>query len=126
MRSSTSGMRILLIDDDHELVDLVKDGLEYGGYEVVAAHDGETGLEMVGAFQPELILLDLQLPVMNGTSFLSKLADMKKEIPVIVITAYGESPLAAEAKQMGVRQILHKPLTMQQLENAVQGALGSG
>ncbi len=84
--------KILLIDDDPDFVEAVKVIVENGGYEVKVAYDGEEGLEAVAAEKPDLIVLDVMMPVMNGHECCAKLkADpATAKIPVILLTAVAE------------------------------------
>ncbi|MDR3631128.1 MAG: response regulator [Desulfocapsaceae bacterium] len=84
--------KILLIDDDPDFVEAVKVIVENGGYEVKVAYDGEEGLEAVAAEKPNLIVLDVMMPVMNGHECCAKLkADpATAKIPVILLTAVAD------------------------------------
>ncbi len=81
--------RILVIEDEHGLADMMKLRLESGGYEVHEAFDGEEGLRAIKSFLPDLIVLDLVLPKLSGEEVLRtvKQDDRLKSIPVIVATA---------------------------------------
>lgn len=83
---------ILLVDDDPDFVEAVKVIVESGGYEVQVAYDGEEGLEAVAAKKPDLIVLDVMMPVMNGHEACSKLKadDATRDIPVILLTAVAD------------------------------------
>jgi CheY-like chemotaxis protein len=84
--------KILLIDDDPDFVEAVKVIVENGGYTVRVAYDGEEGLEAVAAEKPDLIVLDVMMPVMNGHECCAKLkADpATAKIPVILLTAVAD------------------------------------
>lgn len=84
--------KILLIDDDPDFVEAVKVIVENGGYEVGVAYDGEEGLEAVAKEKPDLIVLDVMMPVMNGHEACAKLkADPETaKIPVILLTAVAD------------------------------------
>lgn len=84
--------KILLVDDDPDFVEAVKVIVESGGYEVRVAYDGQEGLEAVAEEKPDLIVLDVMMPVMNGHAACAKL---KKDpatasIPIILLTAVAE------------------------------------
>ena len=83
---------ILLVDDDPDFVEAVKVIVENGGYEVQVAYDGEEGLEAVAARKPDLIVLDVMMPVMNGHEACAKLKtdDATKNIPIILLTAVAD------------------------------------
>src|SRR3989344_3994730 len=90
--------KILLIDDDPLLVRMYQKKLENDGYIVSTASDGEQGLVKIGEFQPDLILLDIMMPKMNGLLMLKKLKENPQtaQIPVIMLTNVGSSDQDAE------------------------------
>lgn len=83
---------ILLVDDDPDFVEAVRVIVENGGYDVEVAYDGQEGLEAVAERKPDLIVLDVMMPVMNGHEACAKLkgGDDTKEIPVILLTAVAD------------------------------------
>lgn len=84
--------RILLVDDDPDFVEAVKVIVENGGYQVQVAYDGKEGLEAVKEYKPDLIVLDVMMPVMDGhaTCAALKKDPATKEIPVILLTAVAD------------------------------------
>ncbi len=80
--------RILVVDDDEALRQLYKSELESEGYEVILAEDGQSALEQFEKSQPELMILDIVMPNMNGMEVLARIARGPKRVPVIVNTAY--------------------------------------
>ncbi len=84
--------KILLVDDDPDFVEAVKVIVEKGGYEVKVAYDGQEGLEAVAEEKPDLIVLDVMMPVMNGHEACAKLKKNKEtaEIPIILLTAVAD------------------------------------
>src|SRR5665811_1241066 len=85
--------KILLVDDDALLVRMYQKKLENDGYEVATADDGDLALTIVGEFKPDLILLDIMMPKVNGLQVLTKLKENKEtsNIPVILLTNIGSS-----------------------------------
>jgi two-component system alkaline phosphatase synthesis response regulator PhoP len=83
---------ILLVDDDPDFVEAVRVIVENGGYDVEVAYDGQEGLEAVAARKPDLIVLDVMMPVMNGHEACAKLKGDKEtaEIPIILLTAVAD------------------------------------
>lgn len=83
---------ILLVDDDPDFVEAVKVIVENGGYDVRVAYDGQEGLEAVAEKQPDLIVLDVMMPVMNGHEACAKLKGNKEtaDIPIILLTAVAD------------------------------------
>ena len=101
--------KILIIDDDPTMVKMVGSFLTTQGYSVVSAGSGEEGLEQIKTDRPDLIILDIQMPKMNGYTFIfefKKIADTNT-IPVIVLTA--KDGMAEIFKVEGVKEYLTKP-----------------
>lgn len=88
----TDKKQILLVDDDPDFVEAVKVIVESGGYDVQVAYDGQEGLEAVAEQKPDLIVLDVMMPVMNGHEACAKLKadDVTREIPIILLTAVAD------------------------------------
>jgi len=86
--------RILVIDDDSDIREVVGEALQFAGYEVSTARDGREGLASAWSFRPDLILLDLMMPGMSGWEFrAAQLRDaVLSRIPVVVVTALGHDP----------------------------------
>ena len=116
---------ILVVDDEPVVVEIAKRKLEDRGYEVLTAGNGEEALESLKTKVPDLIVLDIQMPKMNGYTFMmekSKTPEYVK-IPVIVLTAYNEmEPLF---KRHGVKAYLLKPLKLQDLLDKVTLVVGA-
>lgn len=102
--------KILLIEDESALQKALRNYLETEGYEMISALDGQTGLEMTEKEKPDLILLDLILPKMNGFEVLKRLKEnpLTKTIPVIVFTNLEELPNIDQALKMGIEAYLVK------------------
>ena len=89
---------ILIVDDAEDIRDILSDRLQMYGYETATASDGEEALEMVDKISPELVLLDIRLPELDGMEVLSRIKCDYPETLVIMITAFGTIQLAVEAK----------------------------
>jgi len=105
------GKRILIIEDEAELVNLIKLRLESGNFEVLAAYDGEEGLKKAKEEKPDLILLDIIMPKIDGLVVCRRLKDdpATKEIPIIIVTASGGKNLAQRSKDAGADELVVKP-----------------
>ena len=117
--------QILVVDDEPVVVEITKRKLEQVGYQVAVAYDGEEALVAVNAQKPDLIVLDIQMPKMNGYTFMMELRKSPEftEIPIIVLTAYNEmEPLF---KRHGIKAYLMKPLKLQDLLDKVQSVVGA-
>jgi len=108
---------ILVIDDEAGFVDVVKMRLEANDFKIISAYDGETGLEKARRELPDLILLDLVMPKLNGFDVLVKLKHdpHTANIPVIILTAKSETEHIMEAENLGATDYIIKPASMQVL-----------
>lgn len=105
-----SGKSILLADDEQFIVVAYKDGLERAGYDVTIAHNGEEALAQLQLKKPDLVLLELIMPKMNGFELLQAMkADAAlKDIPVMVLTNLSQESDEAEARSYGVDDFMVK------------------
>ena len=116
---------VLIVDDEQIVVEIAKRKLQEFGYEVMTAYNGEEALAQLNQKVPDLILLDVQMPKMNGYTFIveKNKTPAYVNIPVIVLTAYNEmEPLF---KRYAVRAYLLKPLKLQELLDEVAKVVGS-
>ena len=122
--------KILLADDDPNILKLVKLRLEANGYEVVTASDGEECMAKVFSEKPQLILLDLMMPKVDGYAVLVGLKEMHglqeeiPDIPVIVLTAMGDSRVKDLVQKEHIADYVLKPFNSQDLLAKVKKALG--
>ena len=118
--------KILIIDDEEQLVEFIKLRLEANGYEVDAAHDGNAGLEKAKEGKPDLILLDIMMPEKDGYTMLQDLkADADtRAIPVIMITAKPDMRELFELE--GIDGYLTKPFSAEDLLPKIAGILEKG
>jgi diguanylate cyclase (GGDEF)-like protein len=119
-----SGERILIADDDVRNVEFLRDSLlAPGGYTTLCASDGEEALRMALDGDPDLIILDLQMPKMDGLAVLEALRREGRQIPTIITTAHGSESVAVQAFRLGVRDYFRKPFRVAEIMQAVDGAL---
>jgi DNA-binding response OmpR family regulator len=116
--------RILLVDDDHEIVESVRFALEANGFEVLIARDGNQGLSMAEREDPDLVILDMMMPKRSGFLVLEKLR-RSRPVPlrVIMITANEGSRHKAYAEMLGVDDYIRKPFAMDRLMESVKRLL---
>lgn len=101
--------KILLIDDDQNLVDIFKTALENAGYTVIVATDGKTGLDKVKSDPPDLVLLDQMLPDTKGIDILKTLKEgEQKAIKVAILSNFGQNELVQEALNQGAADYILK------------------
>ena len=101
--------RILIVEDNANLAYGLRTGLEIEGYEVQVAEDGETGLERARGWKPDLVMLDLMLPGMDGYRVLRALRDGGSEVPVLILTARGEEADKVLGFRLGADDYVTKP-----------------
>lgn len=104
---------ILIVDDDSAVLETVTDILRDEGYRVIAAGSGAEALELAGAQQPALILLDMRMPQVNGWQFAARLQEQGLQIPIIVMTAAHDS--VRWGSEIGAAGVLAKPFNIDDL-----------
>ena len=115
--------RILVIDDDPRIRSSLVDTLELEAFEVVSAGDAETALQQVSADLPEVVLLDLRLPGLDGMEALRKLKEIAPQLPIVILTGFGDVPSAVEAMRLGAYDFLNKPVGPEKILIVVRRAL---
>lgn len=117
METPITKKRILVIEDEEALANMMKIRLEKNGYDVLLAYDGEDGLKKTKEEMPDLILLDIILPIMDGWTVCKQLkADPKtKAIPIIVISAIEKRALTEKSTDAGADDYILKPLNAKDL-----------
>jgi DNA-binding response OmpR family regulator len=120
--------RILVVEDDRDLNNAYCIILRHEGHEVVEAYDGKEALEKLKNFKPDLVLLDLLMPVMGGLEFLQHWNAPKKDknVKILIFTNMENSPEVAEAYQLGASKVIIKSWTApHNLSHVVDDALKS-
>ncbi len=122
---STAKKKILLVDDDAEIIDSLRAVLETRGYNILVARDGNQGLAMAEREDPDLVILDMMMPKRSGFLVLEKLRRTRMvPIRVIMITANEGSRHKAYAEMLGVDDYIRKPFAMDRLMESVDRLLG--
>jgi DNA-binding response OmpR family regulator len=123
-KQSPTGKRVLLVDDDTEIVDSMRLALEARGYQILVARDGNQGLAMAERENPDLVILDMMMPKRSGFLVLEKLR-RTHVVPmrVIMITANEGSRHKAYAEMLGVDDYIRKPFAMDRLLDSVDRLL---
>jgi DNA-binding response OmpR family regulator len=117
--------RILVIDDDEQLLLLVRQALQKEGYEVLSTADGPQGIEIFKREKPDLVLLDIGLPTMDGIEVLKAVRAIDPESKVIVFTAYASEWTSSEAFAHGACDFIEKPVKPAHVFNRIKSALDS-
>ena len=114
---------VLIIEDEASLARNIKDYLEEDGFEARICGDGESGLKLFETFRPDIVLLDLRLPGMDGLAVLRQLRGRSPEARVIMLTAHGSNGIAAEAIKAGAYEYVAKPVALSELRRIIDRAL---
>ena len=115
--------RILLIDDEDDILEFIRYNLTKAGYEVYTARNGAEGLQQAAAHRPHLILLDMMMPVMDGITMVMKLRDEGCEFPVIMLSAIGEEEQQLAGFGAGADDYIPKPIKPKLLLSRIQAIL---
>jgi len=117
-------MRILLIDDSKTMRNIQKSVLKQLGYnELEEACDGQDALNKIGSFKPELCLVDWNMPVMDGLTFVKTFRQTDKSTPLIMVTTEAEKSRVIEAIKAGVNNYVVKPFTPDLLSERITETL---
>ena len=106
---------VLIIEDDSTMLRGLKDNFEYAGYKVLTAADGEAGLCTALDAKPDLIILDIMLPKINGYEICRLIRKEKLEMPIIMLTAKGEEPDIVLGLNLGADDYVTKPFSIKEL-----------
>jgi two-component system, cell cycle response regulator DivK len=120
-----TGHRILVVEDNERNLKLVCDVLRFAGYDVIEARSGEQGVALAEECRPDLVLMDLQLPRMDGMEALRLLrqSPRTREVPVVAVTAFAMKQDHVRAARAGFDGYLEKPISVRALPDQVRGFL---
>ncbi len=110
---------ILVVDDEVKACELLKRFLEMKGYDVIAANNGEDAIKMVKDNKPDVMLLDIRMPGMEGTEVLKRVREFDKDIGIIMVTAVKEEHIGKEALKSGADEYITKPIDFNYLETSL-------
>jgi DNA-binding response OmpR family regulator len=112
--------KLLVVDDEMEICEFLKTFFEERDFDVRIAHSGEEALEQVGLAQPQVVLLDVHMPGMDGMNALRELKSKYPGVKVIMVTALETREKIEEAMRLGADNYITKPLSLEYLEKDVQ------
>ncbi len=115
--------KILVVDDEHDVCDFVKNFFQERGFEVFTALSGEEALAVTKKENPGIVLLDIKMKGMNGIATLKHLKELNKGLKVIMVTALEDQDKMDEARKLGACDYITKPLVLDYLEQAVEKML---
>ncbi len=120
--------RVLIVDDESDLTEALAIRLSSGwGFTVAVAHDGEEGLRKASAFRPDMILLDIAMPNVDGWEMCRRLRDdpETRSIPIVIMTAWSTEDLHKRAQEEGVTRVLLKPADDDELLSVLRSTAGT-
>lgn len=117
------GESILVVDDDPFIQQALRDRLESLGYRVQQANNGKSALESFQRHEPNLVLLDIEMPDIKGVEVLKEICRQGTDVPVVMITAYGSIDLVVEAMKAGAYDFIPKPFEQDQIAHVVEKAM---
>ena len=118
----TTQQKILVVDDEPQITRVLRTSLSSRGYEVRSANDGESGLDLVAAWQPDLVITDLSMPNMSGIE-LCRALRIKSQVPIIVLSVKGEERTKIEALDAGADDYVTKPFSINELLARIRAGL---
>lgn len=115
--------RVLIVDDDEELAEVLRQALREAGYAVATVRHGAAALELIGQIQPDLILLDLTMPIMDGWSFVTQYRRSSKAGRIVLLS--GHANVHEISQTLGADAYLEKPFELNELLTTLEQQLGA-
>jgi two-component system, OmpR family, response regulator ResD len=120
---SNAPRRILVVDDEHTIREVVRRYLEHDGFSVTEAADGQAALDAISSQPPDLMVLDLMLPGIDGWALTNRLRAAGRSIPIVMLTARGETSDRIYGLDLGADDYITKPFSPQELVSRVRAVL---
>ncbi|BCA55995.1 hypothetical protein W02_31350 [Nitrospira sp. KM1] len=117
--------RVMLVDDDEDTLTLLTELISSEGCEIATATDAEAALRHFETWHPQLLIVDIHLPGMNGLALLEQIRAVRTDVPIILLSAGGSPQLAVEGLKAGAFDLLNKPFLINDLRLLVRRALDS-
>ena len=112
-------LRLMVVDDEADICDFVQNFFKERNFEVIVAYNGREAIDLYSKKRPEIVLLDIRMPKMDGMDALKEIRRIDNKAKIIMVTAVEDSEKAEEAKQHGATEYITKPLLLEQLERTV-------
>src|SRR5467141_1846952 len=112
-------MKLLLIEDDEHVAQVLADAFTFQGHATAIRYTGEDGLAYLTRERPDAVVLDVRLPALNGVAVLRKIRSTDPELPVIIMTGLATLGEIAEARRLGVTEIIEKPEVLKHFSEAL-------
>ena len=119
------GIKVLIVDDEERMTRVIADYLKIKGYDTAEAGDGEEALAQFAAFKPDLVLLDVMMPKMDGWEVCSRIRQ-QSSVPIIMLTARGEEEDELKGFSLGVDEYIAKPFSLKILLARIEAVLRRG
>jgi len=113
-------MRLLLIEDDEQVAEVLSDAFGSQGHETTIRHTGEDGLVYLTHDRPDAVVLDIRLPKLNGVAVLRQIRASDPSLPVIIMTGLATPGEIAEVRRLGVTEIVEKPEVLKNFSEALK------
>ncbi|MCL6478788.1 MAG: response regulator [Peptococcaceae bacterium] len=117
------GYSLLIVDDQQGVRRLLYEAFSDEGYQVRIAAGGQEALKLICQEMPDIVLLDIKMPGMNGLETLAELRKTDPDVPVLMMTAYGDLEMVSRAKKLGVRHYITKPFDLNEVRLLVKALL---
>jgi DNA-binding response OmpR family regulator len=117
--------KILVVDDEEHIVMILKDSLEFSGFQVITALDGQEALQAVDKENPDLVVLDIGMPKLDGWEVCRRLKsnEKTKDVPVIILTAYAQTSDQKKGASLGADRFITKPCDLTYLVEEINALL---
>lgn len=113
-------MKILVVDDEPRICEVLRMTLESDGYETGTADSGESALEALREFRPNLVFLDIRMPDMDGIQCLRRIKEISPEVEVIMISGFATTDMARRSLEIGAFDYINKPLSFDHVRAVVR------
>ena len=123
--NSADKPRVLYVEDEKDLQDLMTHMLQFLGYEITCADNGKMGVERAEEWKPDVILMDVRMPVMDGPEAIAVLRSKPdtKDTPIYVVSAYNDAATRDACKQAGADDFFTKPIDIEKINATIKAAL---
>ncbi|NLU49058.1 MAG: response regulator [Syntrophomonadaceae bacterium] len=116
--------KVLIVDDQKGIRKLLEELFKKEGLDVMVAADGREAISMVEGYVPDIILMDVKMPNMNGLEAAQEILRINQNIPIVMMTAYGETEVVKKALEIGVKKYITKPFDIVVVRDMVKEILG--
>lgn len=116
-------IQILVVDDEEDFRNLMTFWLQSKGYSVITSSDGKAAVDLVREKAPDIIFMDLRMPVMDGLEAIKNIREFNKEVPVIIISAYVNDPKIKESRPFSVSGVFYKGKDFEEGLSLLESAL---